>query len=231
MQKYINPLIGIIVFYTMWNVTQIILKLILVFYDFDFLASWFTGNFTEQQIALMNNPSIISISNIISAIMIISFFFATKIIPIRNLLNYQNINWKWLGIMTVVFIIVMTLTEHLNTLLPFEDTNKESYEKLSLNVLGVIYLVITGPIIEECIFRGSVLGNLLQNGMNKWYAIVISAIIFSLIHFNPAQYFPCFVFAIVIGYVYAKTQSIIATSILHILNNAIGTILLALGMF
>jgi uncharacterized protein len=64
---------------------------------------------------------------------------------------------------------------------------------------------------EELVFRGYVLGNLLESTPNKWVALIVSAILFAAFHFtNPGIYALAFVNLFVAGlllginYVYTK---------------------------
>ena len=54
---------------------------------------------------------------------------------------------------------------------------------------GYVALGMMVPIAEEIVFRGAIL-RVLQNALGerkRWIAIVISALIFGIIHFNLAQ--------------------------------------------
>ena len=43
------------------------------------------------------------------------------------------------------------------------------------------------PLVEELLFRGAIEGHFLQTGKRPGMAILLSALIFGLIHVNPAQ--------------------------------------------
>ena len=82
----------------------------------------------------------------------------------------------------------------------------------------VLYVILIGPIAEELVFRGYLLKLLLSCG--KVYAIVISALMFSLMHGDIQQIFFTFIAGLIFGYVAAE-YSIFASLILHIINNGI----------
>lgn len=76
---------------------------------------------------------------------------------------------------------------------------------VSLGLMGLI------SFSEELVFRGYVLGNLLESIPNKWTALVISAILFAAFHFpNPSIYALAFVNLFLAGlllglnYIYTK---------------------------
>lgn len=85
-----------------------------------------------------------------------------------------------------------------------------------------LYVAFVGPIIEEVVFRGAVLGSLKKYG--KGFAIIISAVLFGIMHANLIQS----IFAIIIGLVlgYVRTEYSIKWAILlHIINNLISEVM------
>ncbi|WP_320054483.1 CPBP family intramembrane glutamic endopeptidase [uncultured Acetobacteroides sp.] len=84
----------------------------------------------------------------------------------------------------------------------------------------IIAMVIVAPIAEEIIFRGMITKLLLEE-YRPIKAILISALIFGIIHFNPAQIPVAFVLGLLFGWLYYKTGSIIPGIILHFTNNAV----------
>lgn len=82
----------------------------------------------------------------------------------------------------------------------------------------MLYVVLIGPVVEELVFRGFLLKALSRCG--KVYAIVISALMFSLMHGDIQQLFFTFAAGIILGYV-ATEYSIAASLILHIINNGV----------
>lgn len=96
----------------------------------------------------------------------------------------------------------------------------------SPNMLSFIYVVISTviivPIIEELMFRGVIL-NALNNRVNFIYAIVISSVLFSLFH-GFGRLTPTFFFGLCMCVIYLKTNNITIPIIIHVLNNALGTI-------
>jgi membrane protease YdiL (CAAX protease family) len=92
-------------------------------------------------------------------------------------------------------------------------------------------------VAEEIVFRGAILrvlldeqerrnGSLTTKGM--WLAIAISALIFGVVHLNPAQIPHAFLIGLLLGWVYARTRSIIPGTVIHIVNNT-ATYLLAVA--
>jgi membrane protease YdiL (CAAX protease family) len=86
-----------------------------------------------------------------------------------------------------------------------------------------IYVCLIGPILEEIVFRGAVLRML--EGYGKIFAIIISSLMFSLIHGNIGQSVNAFLLGLVMSYVTLE-YSIKWSMLLHIINNYIFAYLL-----
>ena len=84
-------------------------------------------------------------------------------------------------------------------------------------VLQFITVCVVPGFCEEFFFRGAILTNCLPFGRSN--AILISALVFSLMHQNPAQIFYAFAAGIVLGILYERTHSIWPGTVLHLLNN------------
>lgn len=101
---------------------------------------------------------------------------------------------------------------------------------MSHSAVGMLVVVVVGPIAEELLFREAIAGEMMRRGANPWAAILVSALAFSIVHLNFAQGIYALPLGILFGIIYVRTRSIVLTAILHIVNNGIVVILLyALG--
>lgn len=87
--------------------------------------------------------------------------------------------------------------------------------------LNLLCVSIFAPVCEEWLCRGMLLRGFLARSMKPWLAILISALFFALIHFNPWQALPAFLLGCLFGYVYYKTGSLKLTMFMHCLNNTV----------
>lgn len=78
-------------------------------------------------------------------------------------------------------------SRNINEALDLTDTNQELFISMSHNIFGVLSIAIVVPILEEVLFRGAIEGHLLRKGWSPKWAILVSALIFGIIHGNPAQ--------------------------------------------
>lgn len=91
---------------------------------------------------------------------------------------------------------------------------------------GYFTIALLMPLIEEMVFRGAILRSLLQwKPAKPWAMIAISALLFALIHMNPAQMPHAFVIGLLLGWMFYRTNSIVPTVAFHWTNNTIAFIL------
>jgi membrane protease YdiL (CAAX protease family) len=93
-------------------------------------------------------------------------------------------------------------------------------------LFSLIVIALAPAIFEEVIFRGA-MQRLLQNWFNKaWIAIILTAIIFSLVHFSYYGFLARTALGIVLGYIFFYSRNIWLSILLHFLNNAIAVSIL-----
>ena len=101
------------------------------------------------------------------------------------------------------------------------DTAGETLQKIISTPGGYFVIALLAPVVEEVVFRGAILRKLLSGMQSKWGAICISAILFALIHFNPAQIPHAFLMGLLMGWLYMRTGSIMPGVVFHWSNNTV----------
>lgn len=104
------------------------------------------------------------------------------------------------------------------TSLPEYGTGSDSF------VLMLLCVGVLPALVEEFAFRGVVLGAL-RRYFGDGAAILISAVLFGLIHGNLQQIPFAFCVGIVLAYATVYTSSIIPAMIIHALNNSLSVVL------
>ncbi|EHB6419514.1 CPBP family intramembrane metalloprotease, partial [Enterococcus faecalis] len=96
-------------------------------------------------------------------------------------------------------------------------------------VLVVLLLGIAAPIMEEIVFRGGIIGYLVEN--NALLAILISSFLFGIIH-GPTNFISFgmyFFMGIILSVSYYKTKDLRVSIFIHFLNNLFPAIAIAYG--
>lgn len=127
----------------------------------------------------------------------------------------------------ILFVILLLLSLSLNvvldpitTAIPMPEFIEELFAMLTKRDMWTFLTVgITGPILEEVLFRGLILDGFL-NRYKPGKAIFWSAFLFGLFHLNPWQFIPAFLIGLLLGYIYFKTRSLFPVILIHLVNNS-----------
>lgn len=141
---------------------------------------------------------------------------------------HGNLNIKLLLATILIFLSYsIVCSNSLNLLIskiPVNDSLTEAFNIMSENIyLNLISAAIIAPIAEEIIMRGVILEGLLRK-YSPWIAIVVSSLLFGIIHLNLPQFISATLGGIILGIVYFKTRSLILTIVGHACNNIIASI-------
>lgn len=96
----------------------------------------------------------------------------------------------------------------------------ENSFEISIFVIGS---AVVAPIYEELLFRGIIFPKLIQK-TNFTIALLLSSLIFAVLHFHLSALLPLFVLSIILSITYLYTSTIWASISLHALFNLISII-------
>ena len=181
---------------------------------------------------------------IVGNIALIALFLSLHYCPISR--HYVKTKpWKvalWCCIASLGTILPsLWLEDHLSFLPDLTNGMKGMFG----TPLGYLAIVVCAPICEEIVFRGAVIRALMnwkpnvfvkpdeqseacsssamaRKGRMKsnWkLAVVISALLFSIAHLNPAQMPHAFLLGLLLGWVFVRTGSVVPGIIIHGVNN------------
>ena len=104
------------------------------------------------------------------------------------------------------------------------DLMEETFMDMSDEATGVLSMALLAPVVEELMFRGAMQGYLMRRYSNPWIGIIVSALVFGLIHMNPQQVVYATLLGLVFGWIYYRTRSLLPVIAGHILNNSVAVI-------
>jgi membrane protease YdiL (CAAX protease family) len=94
-----------------------------------------------------------------------------------------------------------------------------------------ISAILIAPVAEEILFRGWMMGYLIEKKTNTFVTVFISSLIFGLIHilngrsFNTTLLFKSFILGCVLGTVYLKTKNLLHPILIHFTFNLLTVLL------
>lgn len=138
------------------------------------------------------------------------------ILPVISCLGYWNDQITFPSFLQSVENWMRAL-EETNNLLILRLTANSSIPILLLNI---VFMGVIPAIFEEFLFRGT-----MQNLFSKWFAnkhvaIIVTAFIFSAIHFQFFGFLPRFLLGIYLGYLFVWSKSLWLPIIAHLMHNA-----------
>jgi membrane protease YdiL (CAAX protease family) len=135
--------------------------------------------------------------------------------------------WFAIIVFMIGFVIVTSELDNLvNFILPMPEMFRDVFEALMTKQLFVFSIIVIGIIpglMEEMFFRGLVLDGLNRN-YTKRKAIIISALLFGVIHLNPWQFYSGFIIGLISAWICLNTNSILLSIFIHFFNNTLYTI-------
>ncbi|PID27850.1 MAG: hypothetical protein CSB55_07315 [Candidatus Cloacimonadota bacterium] len=123
---------------------------------------------------------------------------------------------------------VMGISELTNIFFPFPESYAEMFKNLlnlqNMSLWETLFLIAVLPgICEEFLFRGYFLNVFRKRGF--WGSIVISALLFGILHLDIYRMIPVTLLGVWMGYVTLKTKSIFPAMTAHFANNALAVLL------
>ena len=161
---------------------------------------------------------------ILSCVVTIVILRSFRFFNWRQAFRISSIDWSigMLGIVAAFFgIISFNIAEEM---IQLSDQMQDTFISMSVTIEGSLCMAVIAPLAEEIVFRECMLGHMLRNGANRWVSIIVSSLVFGLIHLNPIQIPFATAMGVILAIVYYKSGNIVLPSIIHILNNSAAVI-------
>ena len=175
-----------------------------------------------------DSPMAMSLALMAINVIAIALGFMCKCFNRSTVFNCDGIDWRHGLLMLLPAYLGIFATDMTSELLNITDTMTETFQSISSSWWGILCIAVVGPVAEELVYREGILGNLLRVGVNHRTAIIISSLLFGIVHLNPVQVFVASVIGVILGVLYCRTGNVVLSSILHIINNSIAVALIIL---
>ena len=168
-----------------------------------------------------DDPKVLMALSATASIITLLIFLWRKWTPV-GMTYIQSKPWATLAWSAVAAIGVVIPSVWLQEQMPaLPDTAGDTLQKIISTPGGYFVIALLAPVVEEVVFRGAILRKLLSGMQSKWGAICISAVMFALVHANPAQMPHAFLMGWLMGWLYMRTGSIVPGVVFHWANNTV----------
>lgn len=220
MKKVLYPILAVIVFMVMQVFAGIAMIIFAIVKNPTLIDSIKHGTNPETLINEIMAGDSLGWALILSGILTVLIIAALKMIDWKTVFNVKIIDWKISMIGIIGALIGIFYTDVVSEFFDLPNDMEDVFLNMSNTLMGALAIGVIGPVVEELIFREAILGYMMKSDVNKWVAIIASALVFGIIHANLAQIPFAIVIGIIFGIIYYKTGNIVITSILHIVNNS-----------
>jgi len=192
-----------------------------------FLAIRYKGSSYEAiaRLTTAYSPQALIISNIVFVLVLALIYKIRK----KPLSERCQITQKPIGVYLRVILLgivgqfaIKYLLAYFYQLIPASwfTALEENNSSLTCAPANIVFIstVILAPIAEEILCRGLWLGAM-RKIMPKWAAIILSSLIFGLLHANPIGIIYATLLGVLLGWVSTKFESILPTIIMHMAFN------------
>lgn len=120
---------------------------------------------------------------------------------------------------TGAFLVMAIGLQLLLAPLNLNDGNSTAlFRQLTTNIWGLLSVIVVGTLAEELTFRAGIL-QLTRKHLGNIGAVVLSSLLFALVHGNWFQVVPAFILGLALGYLYLRTDNLRLSWAAHLANN------------
>ena len=144
----------------------------------------------------------------------------------RTLMSEFNLYFKKNDIIRGIKFGILAMLSYLFLFFVFTPNIDNSYnyfqnDSFISRLLLFFLMCISGPIIEELLFRGYFWKIVENINNNKIFIIICTSLLFALFHFDPNRFITILISSIIFGYARQKSGRLSISVIAHMTNNLI----------
>ena len=203
----------------LWTAALVVAQLIVGLFFLSFLATVEANDTSRLIVVILGSTS----TTCILALILARVKYHHKMIP--------RLAWRgltppqWTLVLLSVGPLCVLASETSNCVTdwqPLLDKDSALQNFIVQNPLWIVFLgsALLPALGEEIFFRG-ILGRGLLAKYGFWVGMILTSLLFALIHIEPAQICGTFLLGMGMHYVYIMTRSLLAPVVLHMLNNAL----------
>lgn len=226
MESGTNCFGGIVKYFFLYILIAYIAAPAAVYLLYYIVDSFLLGNETSFN-SVFNNTFIDEISLFVGSLLLIILFIKKDYTNLdikgnlRSTIARNKRIYSWAFILELASILPINI---LVSSLNLNDYAAEVQSDNALSFIGILSICVITPIAEELVFRGGIEEKLLQWKNNGVMAIILSSLIFAIMHVTPSAIIGVFISALLTGWVYYRTRDVLVCVIMHMTNNIISCI-------
>ncbi len=215
-KPFLTPILALLIYFLVQVICSFLLSII----------SMVTNDNSVSTLTTIDGSTLSWLLLVTSAITIVVFHFL-KFIDIAHPCGAQpHCSWRTQMFAILPLTLLMFAFNLLTEWMNLDNIMEKEFLSMGTTIPGILAIGIIGPITEEYVFREAIQGSMLRNGVSPVIACIVSALVFGIIHANPAQIPFAFLVGLAFAYVYLRTRSVIPVMICHIINNSSAVILM-----
>lgn len=170
---------------------------------------------------ILNNSILDDISLILGSLLIILLFIKKEYTNINKSCSMTAMASFDKGLLLWILILELSSILPINMLVAFLDFGDFAFSTSdsALSVAAIVGTCLLAPFAEELVMRGGVEEFLLRWKPSSGLAIVLSSLLFGVLHLYPSLIVVAFLNGLLYGWVYYRSRNIVVCFLMHMINN------------
>ena len=220
MRKFLDAILYTIVFILIQFIITYAVYIVWMVVEGKTIVDAIRDQMQGKGITTMQTIVVQAVSGVITLVIFLSFEWCRVSRAYLRSKPYGVLFWASVAVLGTVIPSEVFLE-----LVPLPDMSHGVLGDILGSRWGYLAICIFAPLVEEVVFRGAILRVLLEGSSRHWVPIAISAVLFALVHGNPAQMPHAFCIGLLLGWMYYRTGSIIPGIMLHWVNNTLAYVI------
>ena len=193
----------------------------LAVYAFSFLIGNYLLGWSISFDFILNNSILDDISLILGSLLIILLFIKKEYTNINKSCSMTAMASFDKGLLLWILILELSSILPINMLVAFLDFGDFAFSTSdsALSVAAIVETCLLAPFAEELVMRGGVEEYLLRWKQSAGLAIVLSSLLFGVLHLYPSLIVVAFLDGLLYGWVYYRSRNIVVCFLMHMINN------------